>query len=103
MSNDTAFQNVLPPPSQTTDLLGDLILEVACDAARSSRALKKRGRPAHLSWFFLGISCLWCLLRGWTSQLDLWRQVSAIGLGPFAPTGVCDQAAPIVCILEALR
>lgn len=92
MSNDTSLQHILPTPSQTTDLLGDLILEIARDAARPSTALTKRGRPAHLSWFFLSISCLWCLLRGWTSQLDLWRQVSSIGLGPFAPTGVCDQA-----------
>jgi Transposase DDE domain len=55
-------------------------------------AVTKRGRPAQLSWQFLTIGILWCVLRGWISQLDLWRRVAVLGLGSFAPSGVSDQA-----------
>ncbi|GHO82546.1 IS4 family transposase [Dictyobacter formicarum] len=92
MSHDTSLQHLLPPPDQTKELLGQFLHDAACDLAASSTALKKRGRPFQVSWLLLSLGCLWCLLRGWTSQLDLWRLISGFGLGPFAPVAVVDQA-----------
>ena len=38
------------------------------------------------------MAILWCVLRGWKSQLDLWRQISVFGLSCFAAVTVTDQA-----------
>jgi Transposase DDE domain len=53
---------------------------------------KKRGRPQRLSTQMLCLGILLCLLRGWRSQLDLWRQISLTGVGAFAPVPLSDQA-----------
>lgn len=92
MSHDMSFQHLLPAPDQTKDLLGQILEEAAHDLVGSSTSVKKRGRPVQVSWLFLSLGCLWCLLRGWTSQLDLWRLIHGFGLGPFAPVEVVDQA-----------
>jgi hypothetical protein len=91
MQNDTPWAQDLPQVEGSVALIETMIQDIAKSAAPSSEVIKP-GRPAQLSWQFLTIGILWCVLRGWISQLDLWRLVSVLGLGSFAPTGVTDQA-----------
>jgi hypothetical protein len=91
MQNDIPWRQDLPPVEGATTLMETMIKDVASHTSCSSK-VSKRGRPAQVSWPFLTIGILWCVLRGWKSQLDLWRLVSFFGLGSFAPVPVKDQA-----------
>jgi hypothetical protein len=91
MQNDTPWKQELPQVEGSQALMETMVHDIARSASSSS-PVAKRGRRAVLSWQFLTIGILWCLLRGWKSQLDLWRLVSFFGLGCFAPVPVTDQA-----------
>jgi hypothetical protein len=91
MQNDTPWKQELPQVKESMALMETMIQEIAASAAPSS-SVTKPGRPARVSWSFLTIGILWCLLRGWKSQLDLWRLISFFGLGSFAPVPVTDEA-----------
>lgn len=92
MQNDTPWAQRLPEVEGSHALMETMIQEIAKSQAQSSEVTKKPGRPAQLSWQFLTIGILWCLLLGWKSQLQLWRLVSYFGLKGFAPVPVTDQA-----------
>lgn len=92
MQNDTPWAQGLPQVEGPQTLMETMIQEIAKSRATSSEVTRKPGRPAELSWAFLTIGILWCLLVGWESQLPLWRLVSYFGLGCFAPVPVTDQA-----------
>jgi hypothetical protein len=53
---------------------------------------KRAGRPAKVSWSHLCIGILLCFVRGWNTQLEVWRLIGSERLGGFAPVKVCDQA-----------
>ncbi len=91
MQNDTPWAQGLPQVEGSMALMENMIQDLTKHQTTSSE-VSKRGRPARLNWQFLTIGILWCLLRGWKSQLDLWRLISFFGLGAFAPVSVTDQA-----------
>jgi hypothetical protein len=91
MQNDTPWRQDLPPVEGGVALMETMIKDIA-SSTNSSSKVSKRGRPAQVSWPFLTLGILWCVLRGWQSQLDLWRLISFFGLGCFAPVPVGDQA-----------
>lgn len=92
MQNDTPWQRALPQVEGSQALMETMVQEIAKSTISSSEVTKKRGRPAQISWQFLTIGVLWCVLRGWISQLDLWRLIRFFGLGCFAPVPVTDEA-----------
>lgn len=66
------------------------LLEESCQQV--SRPPRKRaGRPAKVSWSHLCLALLLCFLRGWNTQLEVWRLLGSQRLGGFAPVQVCDQ------------
>lgn len=91
MQNDTPWRQELPQVEGSMTLMETMIQEIAKSVAPSSEVIKP-GRPARMSWQFLTIGVVFCLLRGWKSQLDLWRLISVFGLGSFAPVPVTDEA-----------
>ena len=91
MQNDTPWRQELPPVEGAPTLMETMIKDIA-SSPNSSSKVSKRGRPAQVSWAFLTTGILWCVLRGWTSQLDLWRLISFFGLGCFVPVPVTDEA-----------
>lgn len=92
MENDIPWKQELPHVEGGITLMETMIREMVKSEASSSEITKKPGRRPTLSWQFLTIGILWCLLLGWKSQLQLWRLVSYFGLGGFAPVPVTDQA-----------
>jgi hypothetical protein len=91
MENDTPWKRDLPQVEGSMALMETMIQEIAKKSIESS-GVAKPGRPPQVSWQFLSTAILWCLLRGWISQLDLWRQISVFGLPGFAAVPVTDQA-----------
>jgi hypothetical protein len=92
MSYDTPGVRPLPTVDEPRTALQTFILDLLAPGTQHTRAITRRGRPAHLSNAFLSLALLWCVLDGWVSQLDLWRLISSFGLPGFAPVSVCDQA-----------
>ncbi len=67
------------------------LLEESCQQVRNLPS-KRAGRPAKVSWSHLCLAILLCFLRGWNTQLEVWRLIGSQRLGGFAPVQVCDQA-----------
>jgi hypothetical protein len=55
-------------------------------------AQPKRGRPPTLTRPHLALAILMCLLQGWHSQLQVWREIAGKHVGPFAPLPLSDEA-----------
>jgi hypothetical protein len=51
-----------------------------------------RGRPRILPSLCLWVGVLVCVLRGWSSQLAIWRELSAVGLWDYPRYPISDQA-----------
>src|SRR5215469_12952920 len=91
MRNDTPCRQDLPAVEGSATLMETMLKDIASSTNTSSK-VSKRGRPAQVSWQFLTMGILWCVLRGWKSQLGLWRLISFFGLSCFAPVPVTDEA-----------
>ncbi|GCE10999.1 IS4 family transposase [Tengunoibacter tsumagoiensis] len=89
MIYDTPSGRELVKSSEPTQALETLLIEASRDLVVPG---KRRGRPQRLSSCFLFLGILICMLRGWNSQLDLWRLLSFSGVGTLPPVRVSDQA-----------
>ncbi len=59
------------------------LLEESCQQVRNLPS-KRAGRPAKVSWSHLCLAILLCFLRGWNTQLEVWRLIGSQRLGGFA-------------------
>ncbi len=83
-----------PPPDavlvdRVEALLADLVAALVPDPAAPGR---HRGRPPLLPGMLLWTGLLVCVLRGLSSQLEVWRLLSAAGLWHFPTVPVSDDA-----------
>lgn len=89
MSSTMLTSQALVKSSETSQALEALLLQ---SSSVPMIVGNKRGRPQKLSSQFLCLGVLICLVRGWQSQLEVWRLIRFTGLGAFAPVLVSDQA-----------
>lgn len=102
-----------PAPSASADaLVGEVegFLRAALADVEPERPAGGAGRPRVLPALLLWTGLLVCVLRGFTSQLALWRLLAAEGLWAASPVAVGDQAvykrlaqggvAPLVRLFE---
>jgi hypothetical protein len=89
MINDSVWerQKQLPVPSQQQV---EEVLWHRCQSVMQPKP--RRGRPAELVATHLCLGIVIMGLRGWGTQLGLWRLLCLEHLGPFAPVQVTDQA-----------
>ena len=86
---------VAPPPpdavlvDRVEALLADLVAALVPDPTAAGR---HRGRPPILPGLLLWSGLLVCVLRGLSSQLEVWRLLSAAGLWHFPTVPVSDDA-----------
>lgn len=88
----------LPPPflpegdrlGQVESLLRSLLTDLT--PAPAGRPTRERGRPRVLPATALWTGLLLCVLRGWNSQLDLWRLLASQGLWDYPRFPISDQA-----------
>jgi len=92
MTHHTQSPQALPERAVPTfEDLHNAFLSI-CPPPASQEVLKrKRGRPVELSLPHLALGVLLCLLRGWESQLDLWRALRFEGVGSWPKLAICDQ------------
>jgi hypothetical protein len=92
MVHDT--QQSIPLPESAAQPADDLqgCLLAICAPPSSREVLKRpRGRPVSLTLPHLALGVLFCMLRGWQSQLDLWRCLRFEGVGGLPRLNICDQ------------
>jgi hypothetical protein len=82
MAYDTGTPLALATPQSAEEELHTRLLEITTTTSRAL-LLRKRGRPLLLSAPHLAPGPLLCMLRGWQSQLDLWRMIRFEGVGSF--------------------
>src|SRR5271165_1818263 len=92
MAHDTQLTVSLPESAvRQADELQSCLLTI-CAPPSSQEVLKRpRGRPIELTLPHLALGVLLCLLRGWQSQLDLWRCLRFEGVGNLPLLPICDQ------------
>lgn len=89
MTHDTASKQAPALPVPTYEHLMSCVTQ-SCQSLLSTG--KRRGKPATLSPLHLCLGIVLCGLRGFGSQLGLWRRLCLEPMGPFAPVQLVDQA-----------
>jgi Transposase DDE domain len=89
MLYDTASEQTTDPGPELGAKLEQLVLSLPTE---STTAPGKRGRPQVLSAWHLSLAVLVCLLRGWQSQLEVWRLIAFFGVGRLPALPLSDQA-----------
>jgi hypothetical protein len=92
MTQNTSSDTLLATDQPTQDDLQRCLLDVSTPATSRALLKRKRGRPLQLTWSHLALGLLLCLLRGWESQLDLWRMIRFEGVGILPCLPITDQA-----------
>lgn len=92
MLHDTCSDTILATGPTAEDDLERHLLDVCTPAASRALLKRKRGRPLQLLASHLALGLLLCLLRGWQSQLDLWRMIRFEGVGGLPCLPLSDQA-----------
>jgi len=82
----------LPPPALLDPLEGLVGELVAVLDPTPPATAPARGRPPVLPGLLLWSGLLVCVLRGFSSQLDLWRLLSGTGLWHFPKVAISDDA-----------
>jgi len=92
MAHDTHFPAVVPEAvSPQAEELQSCLLTICPPPSDRSVLKRRRGRPVELTLPHLALGVLVCLLRGWESQLDLWRRLCFEGVGSWPRLAICDQ------------
>jgi hypothetical protein len=82
MAYDTQSLAPVPKPTQPQEEELQSCLLTICPPPQDRSVLKRRrGRPVELTLPHLALGVLLCLMRGWESQLDLWRRLCFEGVG----------------------
>lgn len=87
-STTAAFDQITPSLGEIEPLLQDLLTQIEPDPDQP----RGRGRPRILPSLCLWAGMLVCVLRGFSSQLMLWRLISQLGLWDYPRYAVSDQA-----------
>lgn len=92
MSNPTAVALVSQEHKEEVTTTHEMFVQVIEASSLPALTARKPGRPPTLGSLQLCLGIVLHFLRGWGSQLDLWRSLCSEAMGGFAPVKVCDQA-----------
>lgn len=90
-----AAESSVPAPDGKAAIIGEIesfLAGLVADMAPKLPAARKRGRPTVLPALALWAGMLVCVVRGWSSQLAIWRLLQKEGVWDFPRFPITDQA-----------